>query len=285
MRARFISKFVFTVAFCVALLNATAQEKGGIPNDLDKQFTPGKNALFGESSNSSSSDGEIYADFKNSIKWNITLLGRSTFAMFYERALSDQISMEFGIGTNYSKDRIFEALGGGDFYFDQSNNYNEMGFDEYLRRANFTSSSIFLSAQAKFYLGGWYNESSVFDGSYFAIGTRFNPYKFELYSDPYDPNYSYSDAAIQGSKTSKLKTTSIYMLWGWQGYTSGKLKTTHDLYTGFGFRTTKYETFTRNEGLDPYGYSTGSPYYTKSAKEASAFGMTFLIGYAFGFGF
>jgi hypothetical protein len=224
---------------------AVAQTTPAVPgNELDKMYTPDKNSIFnrGEGSNASKSEDSPDIEFKNSIKFNVALLIRNTAAFFYERALSDVISIQVGLGNCYDKDPILTFSSASEMNLTEPN--STIRLYTIMDLGNVTSSGMFGSFSLKFYFSNYYNSNTVLDGGYFELGLRRSNLSLTIPSTP--PPYSV-DYPILYQSSVQFRSMSYYISWGYTFFTRGKIKTTHDFYGAIGIRNVYYSAFTSQE--------------------------------------
>jgi hypothetical protein len=270
---------------CVLYLSSFYAQKTGAkkttpqvvagPNELDEQYKPPKNSLFDEDAEKKG-DMEGYGiDFKNTIKFNPFLLGRSIFSIGYERKIFSVLTGSAYLGYNFKRDWIqalsTEFSDDNDVLF-SSSKVSDVPLTSILRNGIFKSGGIYGSLGLRLYL-----DEDHFDGSYIELQTRFNNYKldfsnFESYDGYLIATGSRSDVSINNSAS--------YLVWGSQFCSTGKINTTHDFYLGIGLRTTSYNIFTYNSSSN---YDI-QPDYIISDKKESSNSISIIMGYAFGIG-
>jgi hypothetical protein len=249
----------------------------GPVNELDNTYTPPKNSLYDENSKKNDQYNSSSVDFNNVIKFNPFLLPRSTFALGYERKLVGNLTGTVFLGYNYKRDWIqtmgsLVASGESDLL---SSSSSEIGLASMLGSGIYKNGGLFSSIALRLY-----TEDSPFDGSYFEFQARFNNYTIDLGSASSDIGYQF----LPGTVTDvKIKNTSGYLIWGSQFYSSGKIKTTHDFYTGIGVRSTSYDVFSYNSVSDSDGSSAN--FLQNTGNRENALGLSFIMGYIFGIGF
>ncbi len=267
--------FIALSLLCIISSSILAQETPGPPNALDNQFVPDKNSVFNSDSkaNEGKSD-DSYSDINNMIKFNIGLLARSIAAFQYERRISDQITLEAGLGTCFNRDFVLSA---GSEIFGLRRNTNEIGVSELMTNSNFGGKSLYSSFSFRLRYDSYYWESEP----YFEINTRYYSNKFDI--TPIYTEYSSATNAsvLVGTPDVTVRNTCINLIYGVQFITEGKIATTHDFYTGFGMKSLSYNKVTRDYDSN----NTGNYTYTNTSERLKAMGFSFVCGYAFGFGF
>jgi hypothetical protein len=263
------------VAF--GLYSQDKEIKPGKPNDLDKLYTPDKNSSNPSNGSSSSNNGA--SGKSNLVKFNFALLARSTFALFYERKITDGFSVQGGLGYCYGKDKAQFVMSEGDYiYF--SDNKSSLNLGDIIYNGTYRNgANPFLSASFRFaYNGlysGWYGNEDR--NSYIELGMRY-------YSHHYDyRNSKNSYEIINGGTNLSVRNLCYMVTWGYQFETDTKLVTSHEFYTGAGLRRSKYNMFTSTQ-------TQGSSYQTiithnKSSLKEVAISPIFTVGYVLGFGF
>src|ERR1700741_5381486 len=171
-------------------LISIAQEKEikpGKPNELDKLYTPDKNSST--PSNGSTSSGS-WAGKANFAKFNFGLLARSTCAFFYERKITDGISLQGGLGYVYGSDKAQVFLTDGEsIYLNDTKSSISLGTIIY--HGTFKSGGPFLSAAVRFYYSGLYSNWFYNSGdrsSYLELGMRYYGQHYSFTSFPNDNN-------------------------------------------------------------------------------------------------
>lgn len=261
---------------CIVGGSIKAQQTPGAPNELDNQFVPDKNSVFNSEGNAGEAkDDDSYSDINNIIKFNIGLLARSIAAFQYERRISDQITLEAGLGTCYNRDYVL-SVSSEIFGFRRSN--NEIGVSELMTSSDFGGKSLYSSFSFRLRYDSYYWESEP----YFEINTRYYSNKFDITPIVNEYNSSYNGASILvGTSDITVRNTCINLIYGIQIVTDGKIATTHDFYTGFGMRSLSFNKVIRDYDSNNTGIYT----YTNTSERVKGMGFSFVCGYAFGFGF
>lgn len=261
---------------CIVAGSLKAQQTPGSPNALDNQFVPDKNSVFNSEGNAGDGkDDDSYSDINNIVKFNIGLLARSIAAFQYERRISDQITLEAGLGTCFNRDFVL-SVSSEIFGIGRSN--NEIGAYELMTNSNFGGNSLYSSFSFRLRYDSYYWESEP----YFEINTRLYSNKFDMtpiveeYNSP-----NYTSAVLVGTPDVTVRNTCINLIYGIQLVTDGKIATTHDFYTGFGMRSLSFNKVIRDNDVNNTGIYT----YTNTSEKIKAMGFSFVCGYAFGFGF
>ena len=294
-------KWLFLYGFLTFFLTGFSQQNiPGPPNDLDKQFMPDKNSIFnsGKDGVESRRNAEV-ADIKQAIQFNPGLLLRKQFAIFYERSLNDNLCLQGAIGTCYGIDPILTAFAqASDLGLTPSSNSyssSSVSLGQLLQAGEYQGGlNPFLALNFKIYTGtsigywrgsrGGYSEA--FSGGYFQIGVRYTSVNILL--TPASFNNVTSDYTITTNIPLQIRSTYYSVIYGYQFYTAGKFKTTHDFYSGFGLRVAS------SDGLTPvvsnvtnsYGtvVSTSSLVLSGGSRQVTYF-PAFMMGYVFGFGY
>lgn len=259
---------ILVLLFISHFLNA--QEKPGTPNELDKLFIPDKNSLFNSESKTNEENSLPASDIKNVIKFNVAMLPRSIAAFYYQRRLTDQISLQGGLGICFNKDRIFSVVSGfsGDF-----SSSTAIDLEDMMANGQFSRNSLFTSFSFRL---NWVSYFEWNASPYFEINTRYYSNKLKL--DKFvDDRHGFSE-----TPETIVRNTSFNLIYGLQYITEGKIKTSHDFYWGIGMRNTSFDTFTSSE------ITTSGPnyiLYTKDPERSKRLAPSFIMGYAFGIGF
>jgi hypothetical protein len=238
----------------------------GKPNKLDETYTPAASlATKSSSSPSSSSDG---FDVRNNVKFNLGLLTRSIAAFEYERFLIDEISLIGGLGVAYGKD-LFMSIASQmelDILETSSSSYS---LSSITNKGVFAGNkNLYASLGIRFYWDTYDNNRL----DYVELGTRY-----------YNNTLRIDDSSVNGSPLVDVTNNNYYMKYGTQVVTTGRVKTVHDFYMGFGVRGTSYNVFENQEFIDSFGNSRQE--LIKSQKRERIFTPSIIMGYSFGFGF
>lgn len=275
-----VIKFKCIVFFFAAFpLLAEAQNEGAY-EELDKKYTPPVNSLLGSGKNQGKGKSYDDSDISHSVKFNPIILSRSIVAFFYEGTLSDDITVQGGLGLSYKKDIIQTYTAVGEFDI-LDNSSSSLDLNTIMINATLDDGpNIFMSAAFKFYFSSFYYDSYAFDGGYFELGTRYNVNNVVLAKNALEN----SGISIAKNESISVKNLLFYAAYGHQFYTSGAIKTTHDFSFGFGLKKIKYDEFEEEEFVSPYTWET---YYihSKTGKITSFLVPGLFVGYAFGFGF
>jgi hypothetical protein len=248
------------------------------PNELDKLYTPGKNAIFnGAGSDKGSPDNSSGFTIHNSVKVNPTFFLRNTMALFYERWFGPLFSLQLGLGYLYDIDQIFALTAdvGMDLY-DYSSDVSLSTIMESGTKTN--GPSLYKSLATRFYFNNYYSNGN----SYIELSARHSSINMEIRNN-----------AFIGKPLVSVKSYSFILAYGYQFVTNGKLKTTHDFYGGAGARRTsfdsfeqKYYTIYNNSGYNYYNnYDETVYYYAKTGMREAMLSPVVVFGYCFGFGF
>jgi len=171
---------------------------------------------------------DVAAEYKNCLKWNMSLVGRGIFLINYERPLIDKLTIEAGIGLTY-RDYIFELI------------RDEITYTPYGDDNITVETGLAFELGPKFYPNGYSN----FDGVYFQPLYRYRSYKVFTDND-YDIGYKSTDASF---------------IFGYQ-YESWNWDITWDLYFGIAMCKTNYKAYED----DDYSYSYTGKIIDETAK-------------------
>ena len=277
---------IFFSLFLSALSYSFAQNS----NDLDKQYTPDKSSIFnneGSSSSQGKNKNTNDVDISNAIKFNFGLLVRNTAGLYWERKVSDRFTIQPGIGLCYGKDKLMQEIGGSMDMTPQNQRTNTVPFGSLLSQGNLTGVNIFTSLACRIYFGNYYYGGETFQGGYLEINVRYSSMNVDIPTTGSSATNGYAGGApyyIPGLPTVNFRTVSYYLTYGYQLCTTGKIKTTHDFYFGFGFRSVKYDSYILENTSNQY---TGTADYTyiSSGTRATALIPSLVAGYVLGFGF
>ena len=277
-------------------------------NELDQQYIPNKNSILNSGKDGlESSKNRDDISIKNAIQFNPGLLIRKQFALFYERGLNSNISLQAGLGTVFGIDPIMAVVSQVDINTSNTpsagvgGNSNVINLSQILQSASIQQgANPFISVNFKFYTGTYggiwsnfgygnnrTNYSEAFEGGYFQLGIRF--YSMNVIMDAQTFNNTNSDYYLATNTSVNVRSTYYTMTYGRQITTSGKLKTTHDFYAGAGVRVSSYDGFdTRTETVQTgniYNPTATENVLFKSSTRQGGYFFAFLFGYVFGFGF
>lgn len=236
-------------------------------SSLDEKYTPKNNPFLSAPASAKKEKGN--AEISNAVKFNTLYLGRGIFSFEYERRISSAFSVAVGLGSSFKKDGIMELT-----YIADEISEPETPF--YLR--DIISSSTFVSGKAASLILKLTDDYDVMNGSYYALNLR-------LVSNAYIINRaSFNNMPIVGAKSYNLIMPSGAILYGYQTHTSGKLKTTHDVYFGVGIKMYNYPHFRIDDTYDVQT-ATSYSYYQRTGFNVISYSPFLMAGYNFGFGF
>lgn len=252
----------------------SAQESPGTPNELDNQYVPDKNSIFNSDAKGGEEGVSSAIDVKNIIKLNATMLPRGIFALYYQKGITDQISLEGGLGACFNKDRVFGFVSGISDGF--SGNSQVVELNTIMRYGELKGTSLFYSLSFRVSWDSYYDNVTP----YFSLNTRYYTNKL-LLSQIND--YQTDFERLDGTPEVIIRNTSFNIIYGYQYITDGKIRTTHDYYFGLGMRNTSFDEFISTR-ITP---SSGDDYtlYSKTSDRLKVFAPSFIVGYAFGIGF
>lgn len=249
-----------------------AQEIPGTPNELDNQFVPDKNSIFNSESKTGTNNSTPASDIINIIKFNATMLPRGIVSFFYQRILTEQISIQSGLGASFNKDRILSFVSGVSEEF--SNNPSTVGLNKIMQFGEFNGASLFASLSMRLSWESYYGDFTP----YFEINSRYYSNKLRLTK----LNEYNSFELLDGTPEVIIRNTSFNLIYGVQYLTEGQIRTSHEYYLGVGMRNTSFNAFTSSEvQMSNNNYTL----YTKTAARSKTFAPSFIIGYVFGIGF
>ena len=277
----------FFIFFSLFSLSAFAQENPLEKNEQDKIYTPDKNSIFFHGGNNSSDRTIDESEIHNAIKFNPGLLVRSTAAIFYERNITNGITFSGGLGSCYNLDRVMALGVTAEFNLSDPQSTLPLatiltpGYAQYVKGGN-----IFMAASFRFYYENYYTSYESFNSGYFEIGLRYYTNHMNVddnTSSYYTNNYNYG---LTTGGVVAIRNAVYQISYGYELYTSGKVKTTHDFYIGVGIRNTSYNLFTQEERylVNQYSQAQLVPISVMSSQRESALMPAFVFGYVFGFG-
>ncbi|MEQ1733929.1 MAG: hypothetical protein ABL940_09655 [Bacteroidia bacterium] len=286
-----------TTTLLLLLLTATlsiAQEKTGVPNTLDAQYTPAGSGVLTynkqkKASNKSDSD---YPG--NIIKFTPTLLARSLMAVQYERKIGNQVSLCGSFGYSYNNDIVFTEMStNGEPLFEKELGSDEIRIKTLVANTKYTASKPHFGLGVKFLneleenrAGGYIQINYDHWGYNAVLDYTKAPYNYHSgisTSSPTSPKFN-----VVGTLPLNFSFSTITLRYGFQIITDTKLKTSHEFYFSFGGKLTKFDAVT--ETLDPNSLNNYTPIptpykLTYTARRVNQFSVYADIGYAFGFGF
>ncbi len=258
-------------------LHLFSQEPGtpiGLPNDLDQQYVPDKNSILNSVNNSTASSGGSESSIiKNVIKFNVSLLSRSTAAFFWEHSVSKAISLEGGVGGCFGVDymqKMFSELGDG---YGGNNNNNKLMLSKLLQNSTYAGSpSPFLSAGARFYFA---NDAP--EGAYFSFSVRYASYNMTYNQD------ANNGMVVSGDPNFFVKNLGFNFLYGFQSSSDSWSRGgfVQDVFMGISIRKTSYTGFY----FPSSNSSGGQPITLNRGADISQIQPVFLMGYSIGFGY
>lgn len=260
---------IFTLLVCSSSLLLNAQEEQpGLPNDLDKMFVPDKNSIFNSEKNDEDGSDYLLVDVKNIIKFNPAMLPRSIAAFYYERRLSEQFSLQGGLGICFNKDRVMGSIADDWAYGSDGNSSVRLAL--IMQYGLYNEPSLFASIAVKLH---WENPHSWNAMPYFEMSTRYYENKLKVSKIGY--------GTMDGSPIVTVRNVSYTLVYGRQYLTEGKIRTSHDFYVGIGMKTVSFDRFISTEIVSP-PYGT---LHTKTAERTKIPSALIVAGYVFGIGF
>lgn len=287
----------YTTTLLLLVLTASlsiAQEKTGMPNTLDAQYTPtGSGVLtYNKQKKASNKSDSDYPG--NIIKFTPTLLARSLMAVQYERKIGNQVSLCGSFGYSYNNDIVFTEISSNkDPLFKKELESNEISLSTLVTNSKHTASKPHFGLGVKFVNELEDNRAGYIQINYdhwgynVALDYSKAPYNYNneiSSSSPIAPTYK----AVGTLPPLNFSFSTITLRYGFQIITDTKLKTSHEFYFSFGGKLTKFDAVT--ETLDPNSsnsYTPNPPPYTLTytSRRVNQFSVYADVGYTFGFGF
>lgn len=253
--------------------------QAGAVNDLDKMYTPANSPIFGENKNGSTSESGFDRP-QNAITFSPFLAMRGIAALTYERSLSEYFSVSGSAGFSFSRDYFSNVLYGS--MFSQLNsNSSVIPVSEIVYSGTLNSGpNLYFAAAGRIYFDSNYSLYSWlfdWDKSYLEVGFRYANYAYQL------PTSVFS---VLTPEDVSVVNSNFNIIMGQYYSSSGKIKTTHDIYYGFSFRTTSFDAFkySNKEVVDQYNQTTTISVPTKTGLRESSLSPMLLVGYTFGIG-
>ena len=278
MKSTFRITIIFFTFFSTHFFAQVQPQKPGVPNDLDNKYSPGKSSVFKSAAVSSSSGGGSSDEgipFRNAVKCNFGMFPRRIAAFGYERFLSDQVGVEGWLGFVFGKDPIFSLMGT-ELSFSDSPGNSSIDISSIYQNGTHYQGGLFYGAAIRFNFDNYYWTSA---SSYISFGLRGYSEKIDI-SALVNQNYTSYSNSFEGSRIVDVRQLNYLLTYGYRFVTEGKVKTSHELYTAFGWRNlthTAFETINDNNG--------NSITRSTTAAKATFSGMLVGIGYIFGIGF
>ena len=146
--------------------------------------------------------------------------------------------------------------------------------------------NLFTAASVRFFYENYYTSYESFNSGYFEIGLKFysNNIRVDDNTSAYYLNNNNYNLTTGGLVT--IRNAMYQITYGYELYTRGKVKTTHDFYIGLGVRNTSYNLFKLEDMYltNQQGQSQLVAVNVKSTQRESTVLPAFMLGYVFGFG-
>ncbi len=293
-----------TTTLVLLLLTATlsiAQEKTGVPNTLDAQYTPaGSGVLTYDKLKQKKENSRNDDDYPgNIIKFTPTLLLRSVAAIQYERNIAEGFSLCASIGYSYNYDKINVTYFTGEDPIQINEpklEYKEVRAKEILPNILFATGKPHFGFGFKFFSTNDDNRFGYYQLNYDRWGydatLDFTKMPF-LYDNANAQNISNGAPQLPykaiGSVPLNFTFNSFTLRYGYQIITNTKLKTSHEFYIALGGKLTGYDIVLEDYNPQPaFGSSNANLGYIPinySSRRIREFNVFADVGYAFGFGF
>ena len=269
--------------FCLLPGFVSLAQNSGTVNDLDKLYVPDKGSVFNEGSERNlAKEVKEGPDFHNVIEFHGGYLLRNIFALQYERRLTDQFSVQAGLGKVFGTDRIQALISPDDINLlgntgsaPSSEPLGKILTDGTYKGSNLYFSLAFRLYYQRGYLFNYYNDGN--HGGYLEAGIRYYGNKMNYQTPESDPT------VIAPVSTIDVKSTIYYMNFGFYFATDGKPRTTHHFYMGLGIRNSSFDELAGKEVNGQYGGSASVDVLTPN-RETLLYPV-FQLGYELGLGF
>jgi len=241
-------------------------------NELDNIYTPSNSSVLNSANSSASSS---YGTDRPSYCFKISpfIIARGIASLQFEKKVNDVFALNAGLGFDFANDMFLRI--GLESPYSADTEESSIQLSSILdQNESKRKSSIYLSASAKFYFEGdsWYTASLMdlifssleWDESYIELNYRYQRNSFML------PALYFDLAADQAYSFNNNMFNFIY---GHSYSTTGKVKTTHEVYTGLGLRFLNYKNFEYN------GFN-----HALTEKDGQFLTPSILLGYNFGIG-
>jgi hypothetical protein len=181
-------------------------------------------------------DTDYFVKKKNSLPKNVFKLDLlevfdGTFPLFYERVVTQKISVQLGVGVT-----SFKPL-----FAEYRPIYSGISDDDYLGYEAKPQTGLFLSIGAKYYAG---RNTFAPEGAYLAVESQFKQYKFETVQE-----YSNGNAGGDKAQTTITNFDMFRVLFGFQGEEFNNF--TYEPQLGFGWRKHTYDGWIKDDNLNP----------------------------------
>ncbi len=253
--------------------------QAGAANDLDKMYTPSNSPIFGENKKGNLSTTGFDRP-QNAITFSPFLAMRGIAALTYERSLSELFSVSASAGFSFSRDYFSNVLYGS--MFSQLNsNSSVISLSDIIYEGTVTPGvNLYFAASGRIYFDSNYSLYSWlfdWDKSYLELGFRYANYAYQLPTEVFN---------VLTPQDVSVVNTNFNIIMGQYYSSSGKIKTTHDIYYGFSFRTTSFDAFKYSnvEVVDQYNNTSTISVPTKTGLRESSLSPMLLVGYTFGIG-
>jgi hypothetical protein len=165
---------------------------------------------------------------KNAIKWNLGLLTRGVFLLNYERVITDQFSLEAGVGITYQ-----------DFLFGISSDMdmtNSSPINNQSENIQTIKPGFALEISPRFY-----PQDSYMEGFYFAPFARIRQYNAMVTDPKFYNDSTRADQTIKGSQNLGHLSSDVGFMIGYQTDVSYWYNITWDYYFGVSYRTNSFK--------------------------------------------
>jgi hypothetical protein len=253
--------------------------QAGATNDLDKIYTPANSQVFG-GNNKGSTSASSFDRPQNAITFSPFLAMRGIAALTYERSLSELFSVSASAGFSFSRDYFSNVLYGS-MFSQMNSNSSVISLSEIIYGGTITpGSNLYFAASGRIYFDSNYSLYSWlfdWDKSYLEVGFRYANCAYQLPTNVF---------SVLTPQDVSVVNTNFNIIMGQYYSSSGKIKTTHDIYYGFSFRTTSFDAFKYSnvEVVDQYNNTSTISVPTKTGLRESNLAPMLLVGYTFGIG-
>ncbi|MCX6181136.1 MAG: hypothetical protein NT150_04320 [Bacteroidetes bacterium] len=259
--------YVFFVLFYCGIA-ASVFAQNGPKNEMDDMYSPSNSPIFNSSNNNGSSSFSITRPL-NTIKLSPFLFFKGIASVSYERTLSDVFSAQASLGYCFSRDysanfSLAEIFGDINNVTTSISMYEMMNYGKWNAGSNF-----YFSLAGRAYFESSYSLYSWlfdWDESYIELNYRLYNYQLNLEKEVFP--------LLENDRVS-IRNNSFNIILGQYYSTSGKIKSTHELYYGLSFLSRSFDIYKS----DPI---TG--FHQKTGERGSILAPMFIFGYNFGIG-
>jgi hypothetical protein len=269
-------KFLFHIAFLLAMFSVSAQKDTSRPNLSDDKYEPKFNkALMYDPGRSIDYNSRGGPGISKAVKFDPTLLLRKTVAIGFEKQFTD-IALECTVGYSFGMDNLLK-WGLGTLTGDYTYFTGKVDLPTLIKGASSNEyGGLYLSASGRYFWG------EHFDGYYLGVAARQSKFGFDV--DPYTLGSITGSNWQAGAATRvNVTNTAVHILQGYQTNNGGRKCIVSEFYFGTGLRLSRFTEISLNEG--PNFGSPSNNTLIPGTGTNTKLGLSFIAGYIIGFGF